>query len=114
MATTVQTDTEPARQRARRALRVLVADDERDTVLTLSELLREEGHEVHGVYKGTDVMPAIREFDPDVVLHASCDYFVNHHHGKGSAIRIVECEPSWGPSQSPETRNIVRFKPRQN
>jgi DNA-binding response OmpR family regulator len=68
MATTVQTDTEPARQRARRALRVLVADDERDTVLTLSKLLREEGHDAHGVYKGTDVMPAVREFDPDVVL----------------------------------------------
>ena len=67
MATAVQTDTEPT-PRVRRALRVLVADDERDTVLTLSELLREEGHEVHGVYKGTDVMPALREFDPDVVL----------------------------------------------
>lgn|SRR5262249_42598072 len=68
MALTVQTDTEPVRPRDRRVLRVLVADDERDTVLTLSELLREEGHEAHGVYKGTDVMPALREFDPDVVL----------------------------------------------
>jgi DNA-binding response OmpR family regulator len=68
MAITVQTDTEPNRQRVRRALRVLIADDERDTVLTLTELLREEGHETHGVYDGNDVMPALREFDPDVVL----------------------------------------------
>ena len=68
MATTVHTDTEPTRQRVRRALRVLVADDEPDTVLTLIELLREEGHEAHGVRDGTEVMPAIREFDPDVVL----------------------------------------------
>ena len=68
MATTVHTDTEPTRQRGRRALRVLVADDERDTVLTLIELLREERHEAHGVHDGTAVMPAIREFDPDVVL----------------------------------------------
>ena len=68
MPTTVQTDTEPTRQRVRRALRVLVADDERDTVLTLIELLREEGHEAHGVHDGESVMPAIREFDPDVVL----------------------------------------------
>jgi CheY-like chemotaxis protein len=68
MTTTVRTDTETAEQRAKRALRVLVADDERDTVLTLLELLREEGHETHGVYDGNDVMPAIREFDPDVVL----------------------------------------------
>lgn len=68
MATTVQTDTEPVHQRARRALRVLVADDEHDTVLTLTELLREEGHEAHGVHDGTEVIPALREFDPDVVL----------------------------------------------
>ena len=68
MTTTVRTDTERTEQRAKRALRVLVADDERDTVLTLTELLREEGHETHGVYDGNDVMPAIREFDPDVVL----------------------------------------------
>jgi len=68
MAPTVRTDTEPTPRSVRRALRVLVADDEHDTVLTLTELLREEGHEARGVHDGTDVMPAIREFDPDVVL----------------------------------------------
>ena len=49
-------------------LRVLVVDDERDTVLTLIELLRDEGHETRGVYKSTDVMAAVNAFDPDVVL----------------------------------------------
>lgn len=68
MATTVRTDTESIPRRERRGLRVLVADDEPDTVLTLTELLREEGHQAHGVHDGTAVMPAIREFDPDVVL----------------------------------------------
>lgn len=68
MATTVHTDTEPTLTRTRRALRVLVADDEADTVLTLLELLREEGHDAHGVHDGAAVMAAIREFDPDVVL----------------------------------------------
>jgi DNA-binding response OmpR family regulator len=63
-----RTDTEPNLRRAPRALRVLVADDERDTVVTLTELLRAEGHEAQGVYDGSAVMPAIREFDPDVVL----------------------------------------------
>ena len=38
------------------ALRILVADDNRDTVLTLSMLLREEGHEVRSAYNGTDAM----------------------------------------------------------
>jgi CheY-like chemotaxis protein len=41
-------------------LRILVADDNRDTVLTLMMLLREEGHEVRGAYTGTDVMRIAR------------------------------------------------------
>jgi|SRR6185436_3225540 len=51
-----------------RALRILIADDERDTVLTLMMLLREEGHEVRGVYDGRQVLDAIHGFDPDVVV----------------------------------------------
>ena len=53
---------------AQRALRVLVADDDRDSVLTLMMLLREEGHEVRGVYSGRQVMGHVLDFDPDVVL----------------------------------------------
>jgi DNA-binding response OmpR family regulator len=49
-------------------LRIIVADDERDTVLTLVTLLRDEGHEVRGLYRGSDVLRAVEEFDPDVVL----------------------------------------------
>ena len=56
----------PCPSRSRR--RVLLADDERDTVLTLMELLRQEGYEARGVYRGGDVAPAMQEFDPDVVL----------------------------------------------
>jgi DNA-binding response OmpR family regulator len=51
-----------------RRLRVLVVDDERDTVLTLMELLRDEGHETHGLYKPREVMTTMQAFDPDVVL----------------------------------------------
>jgi len=53
---------------APRSLRILVGDDERDTVLTLILLLREEGHEVRGVYTGRQVLDAIHGFDPDVVV----------------------------------------------
>lgn len=49
-------------------LRIIVADDERDTVLTLVTLLRDEGHEVRGLYRGSDVLRAVEDFDPDVVL----------------------------------------------
>ncbi len=47
---------------------MLIVDDERDQVLTLSELLREEGYETKGVYSGRDALAAVDEFDPDVVL----------------------------------------------
>jgi CheY-like chemotaxis protein len=52
----------------RRRLRVLVADDERDQVATLAAILQDEGHEVREVYRGTEVMRMVREFDPDVAL----------------------------------------------
>lgn len=53
---------------AARSLRIIVADDERDTVLTLTMILRDEGHDVQGVHNGSRVLPLVREFDPDVVL----------------------------------------------
>lgn len=49
-------------------LRVLVADDERDTALTLGILLRSEGFEVQLTTRGMDVTPAVRSFNPDFVL----------------------------------------------
>jgi CheY-like chemotaxis protein len=51
-----------------RALRVLVGDDDRDTVETLLALLRAEGHDVRGVYSGLAVLDKVRDFAPDVVL----------------------------------------------
>jgi CheY-like chemotaxis protein len=51
-----------------RALRVVVADDDRDTVLTLMMLLREEGHTVQGVSTGDAVMPLVRKMQPDAVI----------------------------------------------
>jgi len=64
----VDTRSDRAPLQVPRRLRILVADDERDTVHTLMALLREEGHETRGVYKGSDVMAAIDAFDPDAVL----------------------------------------------
>ena len=55
-------------QPARRRLRVLIADDERDQVATLAAILNDEGHEVREVYRGTEVLRMIANFDPDVAL----------------------------------------------
>jgi CheY-like chemotaxis protein len=54
--------------RPKRRLRVLVADDDRDHVVTLAALLIDDGHEVREVYRGTEIMRMVRDFDPDVAL----------------------------------------------
>ena len=49
-------------------LRILVADDDRDTVVTLAALLKHEGHDVREVYRASEVLRRVREFAPDVAL----------------------------------------------
>jgi DNA-binding response OmpR family regulator len=56
------------RRQPARALRVIVADDDRDTVDTLAKLLEAEGHVVHRVCNGKDVLPAVRILRPDAVI----------------------------------------------
>jgi len=50
------------------ALRVLIADDDRDTVLSLATILLQEGHEVREVYRGDAVLDQVLAYKPDVVL----------------------------------------------
>ena len=52
----------------RHRLRVLVADDERDTAVMLAAILRDEGHEVHTVLRGDEVLDVVRLFRPDAVI----------------------------------------------
>ena len=47
---------------------VLVVDDERDLVITLAALLRDEGHVVDGAYSAQDALTTVKQFNPDVVL----------------------------------------------
>ena len=56
------------RRQTNRPLRVLVADDERDTVQTLTALLELEGHVVRAVHSGADVLPAVPIFRPDAII----------------------------------------------
>ena len=48
--------------------RILVVDDDRDSVLTLMLLLKDEGYEPHGIYSGRYVMGGVIDLDPDVIL----------------------------------------------
>jgi CheY-like chemotaxis protein len=56
------------RRRTTGPLRVLIADDDPDTVDTLARLLRAEGHIVQSAYSGKDVLPAVRILRPDVII----------------------------------------------
>lgn len=56
------------RRSSRGALRIVVADDDRDTVQTLAEILRDEGHIVYTVFSGKDVLPTVRAVRPDALL----------------------------------------------
>jgi len=51
-----------------RKLRVLIADDDPDLVLSLTVLLRGEGHEALGVHHGADVVETVGDFAPDALL----------------------------------------------
>jgi DNA-binding response OmpR family regulator len=59
---------ESTQSQARRALRIVVIDDERDTVQTLMALLREEGHEARGVCNSRDALKAVQEFEADAAI----------------------------------------------
>ena len=52
----------------RRPLRVVVADDDRDTATTLALILRDEGHDVQTVLRGDEVLELCRLTRPDVVI----------------------------------------------
>ena len=49
-------------------MRVLIAQGERDKLVTLGILIRSEGNEVELVERGAQVEAAVEQFRPDVVL----------------------------------------------
>jgi len=63
-----QTRAERDPARAKAALRVLVADDNRDAAESLSLLLESSGHEVLAVFDGDHAIEALRRRDFDVAL----------------------------------------------
>src|SRR5262249_54335317 len=52
----------------RMRLRVLIADDDRDTATMLAMVLRDEGDTVHTTLRGDEVLEACRLLRPDVLI----------------------------------------------
>jgi len=50
------------------SLRILIADDNTDTLLTLRMLLEDDGHRVRTFDNGAAVVPAVAEFEPNVCI----------------------------------------------
>jgi len=57
------------RRRYGERLRILVVDDDPDTVNTLAAILRGEGYVVQQAYSGSESLSAARMFRPDVIVH---------------------------------------------
>jgi CheY-like chemotaxis protein len=53
---------------AAQPLRVLIADDDRDAIATLTILLQLEGYEVRAVHGGQEALDAARTFKPNAIL----------------------------------------------
>src|SRR3954470_8441320 len=49
-------------------LRVLIAEDDRDSATSLAVLLRLEGHETRSIHLGREVLGTARDFGCDVIL----------------------------------------------
>jgi CheY-like chemotaxis protein len=66
----VHPDTKAAGQDlvGQRRVRVLVVDDEPDTVITLLALLRDEGYDAQGFSSGREALKVLQMFDPDVIV----------------------------------------------
>jgi DNA-binding response OmpR family regulator len=57
-----------ANRPSRRALRILIADDDRDAATMLAVLLRDEGHEVNVALRGDEAMDLVRLMRPDALI----------------------------------------------
>lgn len=71
--------------------RILVVDDNRDSVFTMSSLLRVKGNEVRSAYDGLEALEVAEEFRPDIIL---MDVGMPKLNGYEAARRIRRFE--WG------------------
>lgn len=61
-------DVVPFPTSAKAPLRILLADDDPDTLVTLAAILKEEGHQVRTLQEGASVRELVLGFDPDVCI----------------------------------------------
>jgi len=67
-ATNITNNSAESSRAPRRALRVIVVEDEKDSLSTLVGLLQSEGHEVRGVGSAKELWSTMPNFEPDICL----------------------------------------------
>ena len=67
-ASNVTPGRQPSADEPSQPLRVLIVDDDRDTLLTLGLLLRDAGMYVHLLRAGGEVLEAVASFRPEVIV----------------------------------------------
>src|SRR3954464_16004958 len=83
-----------ARSAALPALSILIADDDADTMLMLSELLRDDGHAVHTCGNASFVIEALQRYAPDLPF---LDIVMPRKTGFALAREIVAMKLAKGP-----------------
>ena len=69
-------------------MKILVVDDNHDSVDSLSRLLEAHGHETARAYDGRQAIDVFRQFDPDVVV-LDLDMPILDGYGSARAIRLA-------------------------
>jgi len=78
-----------------RRLKVLIGDDDRDTVSTLRILLQTEGHHVRGVHRSADVMGSERDFR-QLSRIAGFDYYLTKPYAIDDLLSLIHAK-GWSP-----------------
>jgi signal transduction histidine kinase/CheY-like chemotaxis protein len=73
------------------AKRVLVVDDEPDTVNLITQLLEDEGHQIRGAYNGEEVFRALEDEVPDIIF---LDLLMPEMDGF-EVIQRIKANPDW-------------------
>jgi two-component system chemotaxis response regulator CheY len=101
-----------------RAMRVLIADDEKDVGKALAEMVSSCNHEIAGVVSsGLEAIHAYTRFRPDLVL---MDYRMSKLNGATACRNILSKDPAarvilvsaWSPSEDATASGAIAFLPK--
>jgi DNA-binding response OmpR family regulator len=102
-----------------RQLRIVIADDSRDTVLTLSAILRDEGHDVYGLHSADQVIKTVRLIRPDVVIldiempgmsgYALAQELRSLYYGSANAPLLIAISGKWVKVSDQMLARVVGF-----